>query len=80
MERAGNGADGWEAAVLDGGPAGGVRIRVAGRPRVVQVSCPCPLDDEAGTTGVRVDALHIYRRTSRAGDTPLRYGFDAASP
>ncbi|MER5783241.1 hypothetical protein ABT104_16185 [Streptomyces mobaraensis] len=75
---AGYGARERETAVLAGGPADGVRIKVTGRPPVVQVTRPCvaevPADD------VRVDALYIYRRDLRVDDEPLRYGFDPASP
>jgi hypothetical protein len=113
METVRKGAEDWEEAVLDGGPAHGLRIRVAGRPRMLQVTQPCLLaqdpaadldagpaagpdtDPDAnsaaasapalGVHGVRadalrVDALHVYRRDPHAGDSPLRYGFDPASP
>ncbi|WP_329197652.1 hypothetical protein [Streptomyces sp. NBC_01435] len=69
---------GWEAAVLFGGPADGVRMRVADRPRTIQVTCPCEL--EAPSSGMRAEALHIYRRDLRVKSEPLRYGFDGASP
>lgn len=68
----------WEVAVLDGGPADGLRVRVADRPGVVQVTCPCEMDEPS--SGVRVDALYLYRREARVRDGSLRYGFDAASP
>ncbi|MFJ5103822.1 hypothetical protein [Streptomyces sp. NPDC088554] len=71
-------ATGWEAAVLDGGPADGVRMRVADRPSVVQVTYPCELDGPAG--GAQVDALFVYRRDPRVKVEPLRYGLDLASP
>ncbi|MEW1722343.1 hypothetical protein [Streptomyces sp. NPDC093109] len=68
----------WEVAVLDGGPADGVRMRVADRPSVVQVTYPCELDGPAG--GAHVDALYVYRRDLRVKAEPLRYGVDPASP
>ncbi|MEV7864723.1 hypothetical protein AB0P17_01145 [Streptomyces sp. NPDC088124] len=68
----------WEIAVLDGGPANGVRMRVADRPSVVQVTYPCELDGPSG--GAQVDALFVYRRDPRVQGEPLRYGFDLASP
>ncbi|POX37472.1 hypothetical protein C3486_28185 [Streptomyces sp. Ru73] len=71
-------AAGWETAVLEGGPADGVRIRVAGRPRVLQVTRPCETEDPQEE--VRVTALHIYRRDPKVKTEPLRYGFDGASP
>ncbi|EMF01390.1 hypothetical protein J7W19_03415 [Streptomyces mobaraensis NBRC 13819 = DSM 40847] len=75
---AGYGVRKRETAVLAGGPADGVRIKVTDRPSVLQVTRPCgaevPADD------VRVDALYIYRRDLRVDDEPLRYGFDPASP
>ncbi|MEU3055599.1 hypothetical protein [Streptomyces griseus] len=43
MER--NEASRWESAVLDGGPADGLRTRVADRPHVLQVTRPCPPED-----------------------------------
>ncbi|WP_233518335.1 hypothetical protein [Streptomyces corynorhini] len=68
----------WEIAVLDGGPADGVRMRVADRPSVVQVTYPCELDGPAG--GAQVEALFVYRRDLRVKGEPLRYGVDLASP
>ncbi|MFF4761477.1 hypothetical protein [Streptomyces sp. NPDC001292] len=69
---------GQEAAVLVGGPADGMRVKVAGRPWVLQVSFPC--EGEAPRGGVRVEAVYVYRRDARVKGEPLRYGFDAASP
>jgi len=78
-------AEQWETAVLEGGPAHGLRVRVADRPRVLEVSYPC----EVGTGGeagqgrgepVRVQALHLYRRDPRTREEPLRYGYDEVSP
>jgi hypothetical protein len=69
----------WETAVLEGGPAHGLRVRVADRPRVLQVSYPC----EVGCGSkypVHVEALHVYRRDPRAREEPLRYGYDEVSP
>ncbi|MDT0462094.1 MULTISPECIES: hypothetical protein [Streptomyces] len=68
----------WETAVLAGGPADGLRMRVAGRPSVVQVTCPCQVEDPAD--GVQVAALYVYRRRLGARDEPLMYGYDSASP
>ncbi|AYV32172.1 hypothetical protein EES41_36055 [Streptomyces sp. ADI95-16] len=70
----------WESAVLVGGPAEGVRVRVVGRPPVLQVTFPCEL--EAAADAVRVDALYVYRRDVRqpADGEELTYGFDGASP
>ncbi|MEU5089137.1 hypothetical protein [Streptomyces sp. NPDC021356] len=70
----------WEPAVLDGGPADGMRVEVAGRPRVVQVTYPCRVEGEP--TGVRVEGVHLYRRAhdGDGGGGPVRYGFDVASP
>ncbi|MYT32305.1 MULTISPECIES: hypothetical protein [unclassified Streptomyces] len=68
-----------EAAVLDGGPADGLRMRVTDRPAVIQVTYPCALEG-ASATGVRAEALYIYRRDFRVKEAPLRYGLDGASP
>ncbi|MGW5861141.1 hypothetical protein ACWFRJ_03050 [Streptomyces sp. NPDC055239] len=68
-----------ELAVLDGGPAHGLRLHVADRPPVVQVTRPCDVE-EAGPDGLRAEALYVYRRDLRVQDEPLRYGFDGASP
>ena len=67
-----------EAAVLSGGPADGLRVWVAGRPRVIQVTRPCEV--EAPPDGVRAEALYIYRRDVGVKTEPLRYGFDIAGP
>ncbi|MFI1942658.1 hypothetical protein [Streptomyces virginiae] len=74
------GSTGGEPAVLVGGPADGMRIRVVGRPAVLQVTFPCEV--EAVARAVRVEALYVYRRDARQ---PLEgeeqaYGFDGASP
>ncbi|MCF1507511.1 hypothetical protein [Streptomyces glomeratus] len=68
----------WETAVLAGGPADGLRMQVAGRPSVVQVTHPCRVETPAD--GVQVAALYVYRR--RLGETGgiLTYGYDSASP
>ncbi|MBM9509053.1 hypothetical protein [Actinacidiphila acididurans] len=70
----------WEWAELEGGPADGTRIRVTGRPRVLQVTADCPVEDSAsgGEAALRVAALYIYRR--KRSQSPLRYGWDWASP
>ncbi|KUL37879.1 hypothetical protein ADL22_19770 [Streptomyces sp. NRRL F-4489] len=67
-----------EAAVLSGGPADGVRLRLAGRPGVLQVSRPCPAEN--APDGMRIAALYLYRRDLKVKTEPLRYGFDGASP
>jgi hypothetical protein len=65
-----------EVAELEGGPAAGTWVRVAGRPQVLQVTVPCPVEE--GAADLRVESVHLYRRKS-AG-LPLRYGWDPASP
>ncbi|GAA1154031.1 hypothetical protein GCM10009654_06960 [Streptomyces hebeiensis] len=67
-----------EVAVLDGGPADGVRMRVMDRPSVVQVTYPCEPDGPTG--GAEVGAFYVYRRDPRVRESPLRYGYDRASP
>ncbi|KNB50731.1 hypothetical protein [Streptomyces caatingaensis] len=67
-----------EKARLEGGPADGVRVRVTGRPGVLQVAYPCPTVGPAG--GAQVEALYLYRRDLTVTEEPLRYGYDAASP
>ncbi|MFH9489501.1 hypothetical protein ACH4LZ_08865 [Streptomyces halstedii] len=69
---------GQETAVLDGGPADGLRMEVADRPQVIQVTYPCQV--EAAPNGVRVDEVYVYRRDYAVTSEPLRYGFDVASP
>lgn len=69
---------GDEQAVLDGGPADGMRVRVTGRPQVMQVGYPCAVEEPRD--GVRVEALYVYRLDPKSADGPLRYGFDRASP
>ncbi|WP_343243779.1 hypothetical protein [Streptomyces sp. SID13726] len=69
---------GWEAAVLDGGPADGMRLKVADRPRVVQVTYPCRA--ESAPPGVRVEGVYVYRLDHSVTAEPLRYGFDIACP
>ncbi|MER7790314.1 hypothetical protein [Streptomyces sp. NPDC097640] len=71
-------ATGSETATLDGGPAGGLRMRVTGRPETIQVTYPCEVDAPPGD--VRAEALYIYRLDYRVKHEPLRYGFDGASP
>ncbi|KUN01213.1 hypothetical protein AQI95_32620 [Streptomyces yokosukanensis] len=70
---------GWETAVLGGGPADGLRMKVPGRPRVIQVTYPCPIE-AAPPGGVRAEAVYLYRRDYSVTTEPLRYGFDIASP
>lgn len=69
----------WETAVLEGGPAHGLQVRVAHRPRVLQVSYPCEVGPGPGRP-VHVEALHVYRRDPRTRQEPLRYGYDEVSP
>ena len=70
-----------ELAVLEGGPADGLRLRVTDRPDVVQVTEPCEVDDSPRPPGLlRAEALYVYRRDLRVQEEPLRYGFDRASP
>ncbi|MFH8534788.1 hypothetical protein ACH4GE_41210 [Streptomyces tendae] len=71
-------ATSWETAVLTGGLADGVQMKVAGRPWVIQVTHACAPDGVPD--GVRVEAVYVYRRDVRVKSQPLRYGFDAASP
>ncbi|MFF0473960.1 hypothetical protein [Streptomyces sp. NPDC004284] len=66
------------SAVLSGGPADGVRVTVAGRPLMLQVTYPCTVEETGAE--VRVEALHVYRLAGSTGDGPLRYGYDPASP
>jgi hypothetical protein len=70
---------GWEIAVLDGGPADGLRMKVSDRPRVIQVTYPCQVEAES-SDGVRVEAVYLYRRDYTVAAGPVRYGFDIASP
>ncbi|GAA2490188.1 hypothetical protein GCM10010276_31560 [Streptomyces longisporus] len=72
------GMTGWETAVLSGGPADGLRLKVSDRPRVVQVTYPCQV--EAGPEGLRAEGVYLYRRDYGVTSEPLRYGFDIASP
>ncbi|MFD5589888.1 hypothetical protein [Streptomyces griseorubiginosus] len=72
------GVSGWEVAVLDGGPADGMRVKVADRPRVVQVTYPCRAEGAAAR--VRVEGVYVYRLDHGVTEEPLRYGFDIACP
>ncbi|MEV7892156.1 hypothetical protein ACWD3I_48770 [Streptomyces sp. NPDC002817] len=72
------GASAGEIAVLDGGPADGMKVRVTDRPRLIQVTSPCEVEDPAD--GTRVEALYLYRRVHGVSDEPLRYSFDVTSP
>ncbi|ROQ59434.1 hypothetical protein EDD93_6829 [Streptomyces sp. 840.1] len=67
-----------EHAVLVGGPAHGLRLRVTDRPTILQITRPCEV--EAAPGGVRAEALYVYRLGLPPGEGPLRYGYDAASP
>ncbi|MGW4159509.1 hypothetical protein [Streptomyces sp. NPDC004788] len=67
-----------ESALLLGGPASGMRVTVTGRPRMLLVTYPCPVDET--DAAVRVDALHVYRLDPHPVDGPPRYGYDPASP
>jgi len=68
----------WETAVLTGGPADGLRMQVADRPSVLQVTYPCRV--EAPADGAQVTALYVYRRRLDSRSEPLTYGYDCASP
>ncbi len=57
---------GWELAVLDGGPAHGLRMRVAGQARVLQVTYPCAVEPSRGEVA-SVHAVFVYRRDARRG-------------
>ncbi|MFS4094331.1 hypothetical protein [Streptomyces sp. AF1A] len=70
---------GWEYAVLEGGPADGLRMKVNARPRVIQVTYPCQVE-ATSPDGVRAEAVFLYRRDYSVTEEPLRYGFDIASP
>ncbi|MER6086673.1 hypothetical protein [Streptomyces bluensis] len=69
---------GRETAVLDGGPADGLRMTVSDRPRVIQVTYPC--QTEAAPHGVRAEGVYVYRLDYGVTSEPLRYGYDIASP
>ncbi|MFE5092490.1 hypothetical protein ACFRCI_19470 [Streptomyces sp. NPDC056638] len=73
-----NDLTGSESAILDGGPADGLCMRVTDRPSVLQVTYPCQLEAPPG--GVQVEALYVYRRDPGVRSEPLGYGFDGASP
>ncbi|MFF2779523.1 hypothetical protein ACFVU3_32075 [Streptomyces sp. NPDC058052] len=67
----------WETALLSGGPADGTRVRVQGRPGLVQVTYPCEVEEPRD--GMRATAVYVYRRDGRSPG-PLRYGYDPAAP
>ncbi|MFJ5709374.1 hypothetical protein [Streptomyces sp. NPDC093105] len=67
----------WESALLSGGPADGVRVRLRGRPGLVQVTYPCEVEESRD--GMRATAVYIYRRDSHSPGE-LRYGYDPAAP
>ncbi|MER5737993.1 hypothetical protein ABT117_20250 [Streptomyces sp. NPDC002262] len=66
-----------ESALLSGGPADGVRVRLRGRPGLLQVTYPCEVEESGD--GMRVAAVHVYRRDGRSSGE-LRYGYDPAAP
>jgi hypothetical protein len=68
----------WESAVLTGGPADGLRMKVCDRPHAIQVTYPCTVEE--APPGVRAEAVFVYRRNHGVTGEPLGYGFDAASP
>ncbi|MBY8881782.1 hypothetical protein [Actinacidiphila acidipaludis] len=76
VEQAGGLSVAWETAELEGGPADGAKIRVTGRPRVLQVTAECPVE-EGSAQALRVAAVYVYRRKHQE---PLRYAWDWASP
>jgi hypothetical protein len=55
-----------------------MRVKVADRPRVVQVTYPCRA--EGAAAGVRVEGVYVYRLDHGVTEEPLRYGFDIACP
>ncbi|MFI8320999.1 hypothetical protein [Streptomyces sp. NPDC085529] len=67
----------WESALLSGGPADGVRVRLRGRPGLVQVTYPCEVEEPRD--GMRATAVYVYRRDDRLPGE-LRYGYDPAAP
>ncbi|MFJ6405884.1 hypothetical protein ACIQK9_10215 [Streptomyces hydrogenans] len=67
----------WESALLAGGPADGVRVRVRGRPGLIQVTYPCEVEEPR--EGMRATAVYVYRRDGRSPGR-LRYGYDPAAP
>lgn len=69
-----------EAAVLDDGPAAGLRVRVTGRPAILQVTSACEKEQMPGEREFGVSEVHVYRRDWRVKNPPLRYGYDPASP
>ncbi|MGY0490257.1 hypothetical protein [Streptomyces sp. WG-D5] len=69
-----------ELAILEGGPAHGLRLHVTDRPPVVQVTRPCAMEEPPASQGLRAEALYVYRRDLHIQQAPLRYGFDRASP
>ncbi|NEC15654.1 hypothetical protein G3I34_25970 [Streptomyces sp. SID8014] len=69
-----------ELAVLDGGPATGLRLRVAGRPPILQVTRPCAAEPGPGSGAFGVAEVYVYRRDWGVKRAPLRYGYDPGSP
>ncbi|MET7507619.1 hypothetical protein [Streptomyces albidoflavus] len=69
-----------EPAVLDDGPAAGLRLRVTGRPAVLQVTRACETEQASGGREFGVAEVYVYRRDWRVKSPPLRYGYDPASP
>ncbi|MBL0778050.1 hypothetical protein ABZ203_06790 [Streptomyces albidoflavus] len=72
-----------EPAVLDDGPAAGLRLRITGRPAILQVTRACEREQAPGETAERefgVTEVYVYRRDWRVKSPPLRYGYDPASP
>lgn len=67
-----------ETAVLEGGPADGLRVQVLNCASVLQVTYPCPVEPSSDEPAVQ--ALFIYRRDPFPTGQPVRYGFDSASP
>lgn len=57
---------GWELVELDGGPAHGLRMRVLGQARVLQVTYPCAVEPSQGELA-SVQAVFVYRRDVRRG-------------
>ncbi|MBZ2408427.1 hypothetical protein ACWHAO_29150 [Streptomyces albidoflavus] len=69
-----------EPAVLDDGPAAGLRLHVTGRPAILQVTRACERERASGEREFGVAEVYVYRRDWRVKSPPLRYGYDPASP
>ncbi|GAA2536079.1 hypothetical protein ACPCT9_16205 [Streptomyces koyangensis] len=61
-------------------PAAGLRLRVTGRPAILQVTRACEAEQAPGGKEFGVTEVYVYRRDWRVKRPPLRYGYDPASP